>query len=139
MDPAARDHQAQAPSLSGCRPTRLMAKRVCTVSGCPTLTDGGRCDEHRKEADRFRGTATERGYTGAGHRHFRNQILDRDPICVLCGLRESTVADHFPMSRQELIAAGLDPNDPGAGRGLCKQCHDRETARHQPGGWHRPA
>jgi len=63
-------------------------------------------------------------------------VLDRDPICVLCRLAASTVADHYPRSRRELIAAGDDPNDPACGRGLCKRCHDRSTAREQPGGWH---
>jgi len=62
-------------------------------------------------------------------------VLDRDPICVLCRLAASTVADHWPTSRRDLEAAGLDPNDPARGRGLCKPCHDRETARNQPGGW----
>jgi 5-methylcytosine-specific restriction protein A len=47
----------------------------------------------------------------------------------------ATVADHYPLSRKELIDAGLDPNDPQHGRGLCKPCHDRETAQNQPGGW----
>jgi 5-methylcytosine-specific restriction protein A len=47
----------------------------------------------------------------------------------------STVADHWPLSRRELEDQGLDPNDPQHGRGLCKHCHDMETARNQPGGW----
>jgi 5-methylcytosine-specific restriction protein A len=64
-------------------------------------------------------------------------VLDRDPICVLCELAVSTVADHYPHSRRELIALHLDPDDPQYGRGLCKRCHDTETATNQPGGWNR--
>ncbi|TDE02854.1 hypothetical protein E1269_21390 [Jiangella asiatica] len=49
--------------------------------------------------------------------------------------RPSTDADHHPLSRRELIAAGLNPDDPKHGRGLCSLCHKRSTAKHQPGGW----
>ncbi|KAK2701921.1 hypothetical protein QYM36_019422 [Artemia franciscana] len=87
------------------------------------------------DADRSRGTATERGYNTRGHQSFREAVLTRDPICVLCELRHSTIADHHPISRRDLIAAGMNPNDPQYGRGLCKPCHDRATAKNQPGGW----
>lgn len=112
--------------------------RVCSVHGCPTLypaTEGSRCPQHRREADKARGTSKDRGYNTPGHRAFRAAVLARDPICVLCTQAISTVADHYPLSRKELIAQGLNPNDPDAGRGLCKHCHDTETAQHQPGGW----
>jgi 5-methylcytosine-specific restriction protein A len=62
-------------------------------------------------------------------------VLNRDPICVLCELRQSTVADHYPLSRKELLEQGMNPNDPNRGRGLCVTCHNRETAVNQPGGW----
>lgn len=113
----------------------------CTQPGCPVLTDSGRCSQHRRLADQARGSATERGYTGRGHRRFRLAVLRRDRCCVLCAAEHrftpATVADHFPRSRRELLAAGLDPNDPRYGRGLCEAHHNSETARHQPGGWHR--
>ena len=115
-----------------------MAMRVCSVTGCGTLydkTEGSRCTAHRTEADRARGTASERGYTSRGHRAFRAAVLHRDPICVECRARESTVADHHPLSRKQLITQGMNPNDPAHGRGLCKPCHDRATAINQPGGW----
>jgi 5-methylcytosine-specific restriction protein A len=47
----------------------------------------------------------------------------------------ATVADHWPKSRKQLEAEGLDPNEPSYGRGLCASCHGKETAKHQPGGW----
>lgn len=121
------------------------AMRVCSVPGCPELTDSGRCQAHRREADQRRGTRQQRGY-GRGHeRRFRPSVLRRDPLCVCedqahghttpC-LAPSTVADHWPLSRRELVAQGLDANDPANGRGLCKRCHDMHTAVAQPGGWH---
>lgn len=63
-------------------------------------------------------------------------MLDKDPICVACHLAVATVADHYPLSRRELVIRGMDPNDARHGRGLCKPCHDASTAREQPGGWH---
>lgn len=114
-----------------------MGMRVCNVSGCPKLFEGSaaKCDTHRQAADKRRGTPKERGYTGAGHRSFRTVVLERDATCVLCRDAPANVADHYPLSRRELVARGLDPNDPRAGRGLCLRCHSIETAVHQPGGW----
>lgn len=118
------------------------ALKACPVPGCANLTSGGRCTDHQRQADQARGTATARGYTSRGHARFRRIVLARDPLCVLC-LAEgrqppavATAADHWPLSRRELIAGGHNPDDPKQGRGLCKPHHDRETARHQPGGWH---
>ncbi len=110
-----------------------MAK-VCNVPGCPTISDTPRCPAHTKAADKARGTATQRGYSGPRHRRFRRIILQRDPLCVLCGAI-ATVADHYPISRRDLVAQGLDPDNPACGRGLCVRCHSKETAKHQPGGW----
>ncbi len=111
------------------------AKRLCPTVGCPALTSTGRCNECRRRADKARGTGTERGYNSAGHQRFRLAVLDRDPICVECQLAASTVADHHPHSRRDLIDMGVDPDDPARGRGVCKHCHDKSTARLQPGGW----
>ncbi len=111
------------------------ALKVCARPGCPNVTTLGRCAECRAAADKARGTAAQRGYTGRGHQVFRRAVLLRDPICVVCGVAFSTVADHYPLSRRDLVELGLDPNAPDRGRGVCKPCHDRSTAVHQPGGW----
>ncbi|TXS35732.1 holin [Streptomyces sp. or43] len=121
--------------------------RVCSNPGCPEYTDqGSRCTEHRREAERKRGTAQQRGYGGQHRTRFRPAVLARDPNCactdpshghaVPCG-QPSVHADHWPRSRRELTAQGLDPNDPQHGRGLCPPCHSSETAANQPGGWNR--
>ena len=112
-----------------------MALKPCSTPGCPDLVAKGRCAECSKAADKRRGTATERGYTSPGHRAFREEVLARDPICKLCLAKPSTVADHYPISRRDCLARGLNPDDPSNGRGLCKTCHDRSTAQHQRGGW----
>lgn len=80
-----------------------------------------------------RGNFADRGY-GSQHRNrFRVGVLSRDPWCVLCGVAPATVADHYPLSRRQLVEVGADADNPENGRGLCAQCHNKETAKHQPG------
>lgn len=114
--------------------------RVCSVQGCPTIypsSQGSRCPMHRAQADKARGTATQRGYNSKGHQAFRRAVIQRDPVCTACHIRPSNVADHHPHGRDELIELNLNPNDPHHGRGLCEPCHAKATAANQPGGWHK--
>lgn len=111
--------------------------RVCSVSGCPTIyprAEGSRCTPHRQAARRAR-RATNDVYTSAGHKRFREAVLVAQPICTICWVAQSTVADHYPLDRRELVRKGLDPNDPERGRGLCAKCHNKHTAATNPGGW----
>lgn len=112
-------------------------KKVCNGNGCPNLVPKGvrLCTDCAREAERLRGSPASRGYGRRHRRTFREAVLARDPICILCHRRPSTEADHYPRSRRELEDAGLNPNDPSFGRGLCKPCHSAETAAHQPGGF----
>jgi 5-methylcytosine-specific restriction enzyme A len=115
-----------------------VASRICSVAGCPRIHDGttgSRCPDHAKQADRVHWART-RGYNTKAHRvTFRLAVLQKDPICVLCHLAVSTVADHYPKSREDLIQLAMNPDDPRHGRGLCEPCHNTETAANQPGGW----
>ncbi|ONI87415.1 hypothetical protein ALI22I_23325 [Saccharothrix sp. ALI-22-I] len=128
------------------------AARPCPMPGCPnTSRSGGRCTACRSRARRAGGTSAHRGYTGAHRSRFRPAVLARDRVCRcdrdqcprhphrLCD-RPSTVADHWPLTRRELVAAGLDPDDPSRGRGLCAGCHSHITAtdRRTLGGWNAP-
>jgi len=107
-----------------------MTLAVCPT--CPALVPKGtgKCDaclaKSRAAHDRAR-RPQGNPYNNAGHRAFRASVLARDPVCVLCHLAASTVADHYPTERRDLVAAGLDPDDPSRGRGICKPCHDRVT------------
>lgn len=114
--------------------TKRHALRICSTPGCPEYTDRGRCPDCRTKAERKRGKVAARGYSGQHVARFRRGVLDRDPVCVVCRKAPATEADHWPMSRRELIDQGLDANDPARGRGLCKSCHSSETAINQPGG-----
>lgn len=113
----------------------------CTTPGCPRRSDrGGRCERCRAgraaDTDRRRGSASARGYD----RHWacrRRDYLLRNPACDLCG-RLAETPDHWPRSRRQLILAGVaDPDADEHLRPLCDNCHRRETARNQPGGWNR--
>ena len=116
-----------------------MPLRACSTPGCPTLHQkGGRCPGCAREADRGR-RPNGNPYATRGHLNFRETVLTRDPICVLCLTRQATVADHWPTERRDLVDAGENPNDPKFGRGLCTTCHNRHTAATSPGGWHDPA
>ena len=112
------------------------SRRACPTPGCGRLTTGGRCAPCAQRAEQRRGTASQRGYTSRGHLAFRAAVLARDPICVVCRLAPSTVADHYPVSRRDLVASGRDADAIEHGRGVCATCHSTETTKHQPGGWH---
>lgn len=125
------------------RPQRKEQQRgrtlsVCSVPGCPALAYGGRCETHKRKAEQDRGSAAERGYGGRAWRVARRAVLRRDPVCVVCNSAPSTLPDHHPYSRKELLAMGVsDPDAPHRMRGVCASCHGKETAREQPGGWNR--
>jgi 5-methylcytosine-specific restriction enzyme A len=119
----------------------------CPTPGCPEAVppDQGRCAKHRQQAEQHRGTARQRGYGTQHANRFRTGVLRKHPLCTCtpdhqahagtaCTQR-STVADHWPKDRRQLVAEGLDPNDPAHGRGLCASCHSWQTTHHQPGGW----
>ena len=128
-----------------------MSWRVCSTPGCPNLieTPARKCDAcARAQRDRTR-TRGRNPYNTKGHQSFRRQVLARDPYCTcpgdpehggcgkhkgLCG-KPSTIADHYPYERIELIDMRLNPNDPKFGRGLCKQCHDVKTGKTRPAGF----
>lgn len=108
-----------------------MSTRVCLESGCPViLTDGStRCGAHaRRRSPDTRPTASARGYD-ARWRRVRAQFLKLHPVCALCPA-QATVADHHPVERRDLLAAGEPhPDAHHHLRGLCSSCHGRKSAR----------
>ena len=98
----------------------------CNHSGCLRITSERFCPEHQRQQeklyDQARGTSAERGY-GTNHRRWRQLILARDPICMVCHVKQSTEADHIDGNNKNL--------DMDNGQGLCKRCHSQKTAQEQ--------
>lgn len=114
------------------------APRPCTYPGCGLLVrDGsGRCTAHkhveRKALDARRGTAHERGYTGAWQKA-RAGFLKSHPLCKTHADKGEVVAalvvDHIvPHKGDRIIFWDHDNWQP-----LCKPCHDSKTAREDGG------
>lgn len=115
------------------------AKRPCRALGCPNISERGSayCKDHqdldrsrliRKESDERRGTAAQRGYDGAWQKA-RKGYLAKHPLCASC-LRggkytPATVVDHIIPHRGDKNLFWDSEN----WQSLCKQCHDRKTAR----------
>lgn len=70
------------------------AKRVCTEVGCPVLTAGGRCDAHRRQADRARGTRQQRGYDRT-HDRTRATHLRRATPTTPCARCSHPLGEHY--------------------------------------------
>lgn len=113
-------------------------QQPCTSPGCPRKTRTGRCDTCRtQKRTAYRRRNRRQHDYGPRWPAFRLNYLLANPRCVICA-RLSTVPDHWPVSRRDLLAGGiLDPDQDQYVRPLCKPCHDRQTAIHQPGGWAR--
>lgn len=126
---------AHIPVQSSAHPSSIQTRlpalqsppRPCSTCGRPVFREG-KCRDHYKQAERRRGSPTERGYGSRHENVFRAYVLKRDPICVLCGDYAATHADHYPQTRRQLVKRGLDPDDPQYGRGLCASCHNGWTA-----------
>lgn len=111
----------------------LSKRRIC--SGCGHIVTG-RCTTclpaRRADADKLRGTSTQRGYGSHWRRTIRPAFLREHPLCVICGAL-AEVPDHWPETRASLIARGVD--DPDAShrlRALCKPCHDTYGMSYKP-------
>jgi 5-methylcytosine-specific restriction protein A len=102
--------------------------KPCTSPGCGAFAlANGRCAAHNRQAERRRGTSTERGYD-ATWRRLRLIVLAEEPLCRRCLERGLIVAsrevDHIiPIGRRpdlRVVRSNL--------RGLCKPCHSAITA-----------
>lgn len=104
--------------------------KPCSYPGCPNLTTGGRCPQHRT-AD-TRPTATERGYD-ANWRRLRAQHLRENPWCVMCAsfgkVEQATEVDHIiPHKGDDSLR-----RDPANLQSLCSYHHKSKTAREKHG------
>jgi len=113
-------------------------KKPCSFPGCPKLVpaDERFCALHKKQDqkqyDTQRGSSAKRGY-GARWRRYRIRYLMEHPLCI--NFEEchnvATVVDHIV-----LVSQGGSFWDPDNHQPMCKQCHDRKTAK-EDGRWGR--
>ena len=107
-------------------------KRPCRHPGCPNLSDGVYCEQHRKEwgHDALRGGSAIRGYD-ASWRKARALFLRQNPLCSECRrngtLTPATVVDHIVPHRGDKELFWDQQN----WQPLCKDCHDRKTGSGQ--------
>ena len=105
-------------------------KRPCSWPGCPRLTDGRYCDEHKKLSNHQynkyqRDPGTAKRYD-EGWRRIRAAYVKRHPLCEDC-LKEGRVT---PVEQVHHILPLRDggTNDFSNLRSLCAACHARTHA-----------
>ena len=119
------------------------ALSVCTTSGCPELTTGGKCATCRSKAEKKRGSGGARGSTRRWQK-FSTAYLAKHPTCecayAWCAhvhepgqcRQPSTDPDHKDGTGRN----GPRAYDPANLQALCHSCHARKTA-HMDGGFGR--
>lgn len=76
--------------------------------------------EHRKTTERSR-KRCDAVYWSLKHRQWRMLVLHRDPLCVICHVNTSTVADHI-VALTDGGGWALDN-----GQGMCQSCHGAKS------------
>jgi 5-methylcytosine-specific restriction protein A len=115
------------------------AMSVCSTPSCPQLVEGsGRCTKCKAEAEKKRGTASQRGYDSSWRR-VRAAYLKANPFCE-CEECSALLISQRPFATDVDHIDGLGPNGPLGRdwsnlRALSHSHHARRTARDQPGGW----
>jgi len=102
-------------------------KQPCAYPGCPRLTDGRYCEEHRKMVEKnyerySRAPDVHKKY-GRAWRRIRDQYVKTHPFCEECFKRGILVpvdeVHHIvPVSRG-------GTNNPSNLMSLCKSCHNK--------------
>lgn len=116
----------------------MAALVCCSEPGCPILipSGSGRCDEHRRAAQRASRRRYDRNDYGPEWPSVRRRQLRAFPRCqcddpgCVCGGRcneDATVVDHITPIR--FFTDRRAAHDPSNLRSLSKRCHDSKTAR----------
>lgn len=111
-------------------------KRPCSYTGCPKLTNGQYCEEHKKKADRDynryqRDPASKKRYGGAWKR-IRNSYIKAHPLCEVCK-KNSKLTPAKEVHHIVPLSNGGDHRNENL-MSLCKSCHSTITAK-ENGRW----
>lgn len=105
--------------------------RPCSYPGCPKLTSGKYCDEHRKRRDseysKFnRDKESVSFYKSKEWKELRNYFLSKHPLCMEClkanKLVPARIVDHIVPIKKG--GAALDPSNL---QSLCWSCHTTKS------------
>ena len=111
----------------------MKPKRPCGYPGCPNLTDGRYCEEHKKLTDsqynRYGRDDFSKGfYKTPEWRKARKLQLARQPLCEEClkagKFVKATMVDHIVPIKQ-----GGDKFNQDNLQSLCWSCHSRKSAK----------
>lgn len=109
--------------------------KPCSKPGCPELTTGRYCENHKNQRD-MRESAARRGYDSRWRRA-RRLYLSRHPLCVECERRgrltPADTVDHVVPHKGDPVLLWDEAN----WQALCAPCHSRKTAR-EDGGFGNP-
>ena len=102
-------------------------KRPCAYPGCPSLTEGQYCDDHRKEArreyDRYvRSPDCSKKYGRAWHR-IRARYVEKHPLCEMC-LKEGRLTPVEEVHHILPISRGGTHAEENL-MSLCQSCHTK--------------
>lgn len=113
-------------------------KRPCSYPGCPKLTDGWYCGEHRKIITAHynkheRDPASRKRY-GRAWKRIRDRYIAAHPLCEEC-LKAGKVTPAEEVHHIKPLSRG-GTHAEGNLMALCKPCHSEITAR-EGGRWER--
>ena len=102
-------------------------KRPCSYPGCPKLTDGRFCEEHKKQENRRyekydRDPAVHRRY-GRAWKRIRDRYVSQHPLCEKC-------LEHGKLTMTEEVHHKLPLSEGGIHAqsnliALCQSCHSK--------------
>jgi 5-methylcytosine-specific restriction enzyme A len=106
-------------------------KSICPQIGCMKLTNGGRCEQHKRT--QHKGTSKNRPgdpfYSSTAWIRLRDWKRSDRPLCEECeasGVVEPMAHVDHVLPRRERPDLELDASNL---RSLCARCHNRKTAK----------
>ena len=97
-------------------------KKPCAYPGCPNLTEGRFCEEHKSyEPKPYEKKSSNPFYSTKEWKEKRMEFLGEHPFCVCCG-RPAAIVDHIVPIRK-----GGEPLDDRNLQSLCWSCHSRKS------------
>ena len=102
-------------------------KRPCSYPGCPNLTDGTYCEEHKslaaKEYNKYRRSPDHARKYGREWKRVRDRYVRKHPLCERC-LKEGRMTPVEEVHHILPVNRG-GTNDESNLMSVCKSCHNK--------------